>query len=143
MNTSEPSGPRHWLEDHTAEVRLAVLAPTLESLFVEAGRAIAELAVGEAPLPPPEGDPVSISIDSVDLDALLVDWLNELVYHTEVDQKAYVELVIDAISPTRLDARVRGAAFPDLRPLVKAATLHDVHVTEDSNGFSVRVVLDI
>ncbi|MRG95570.1 archease [Polyangium spumosum] len=142
--TPGPNGPRHSFEDHTAEVRLVLCAPTLPELFAEAGRALAELAVGEGtPLPEPTGEPVSISLTSVDRDALLVDWLNELVYHTEVDARAYVTFRFDELDQDHLVAQVRGAEVPGLRPLVKAATLHDVHITEDSNGYSVRVVLDI
>jgi len=141
--TSGPYGPRHSFEDHTAEVRLVLFAPTLPELFAEAGRALAELAVGEAPLPEPSGEPVSISLTSVDREALLVDWLNELVFRTEIDAKVYVDFHFDELGADHLVVQIRGAEVPALRPLVKAATLHDVHITEDPHGYSVRVVLDI
>ncbi|MDC3989409.1 archease [Polyangium jinanense] len=141
--TSGPEGPRHTFEDHTAELRLGLFAPTFPELFAEAGRALAELAVGEGPLPEAAGEGVSISLHSVDREALLVDWMNELVFHTEVDGRVYVDFHFDELAPDHLVARVRGAEVQGLRPLVKAATLHDVHITEDSHGYSVHVVLDI
>ncbi|HVK65583.1 MAG TPA: archease [Polyangium sp.] len=142
--TSGPHGPRHTFEDHTAELRLGLFAPTLPELFAEAGRALAELAVGEgAPLPEASGEHVPVSLHSVDREALLVDWLNELVFRTEVDARVYVDFHFDELTADHLVARVRGAVVPDLRPLVKAATLHDVHITEDSHGYSVHVVLDV
>jgi len=140
-------GPRHSFEDHTAEVRLAVSAPTLPELFAEAGRALAELALGDAPLPAPEDQPEDVSLSSVDLDALIVDWLNELVFRSEVSRRVYVEFCFDELDATgpggKIRGKIRGAHVPEARPLVKAATLHDVHVTEGPDGYSARVVLDI
>jgi hypothetical protein len=37
----------HRFEEHTGEVRLELGAPSLEELFVEAGRALAELMIGD------------------------------------------------------------------------------------------------
>jgi len=34
---------QHWFEEHTGEVQLHLVAPTLPQLFVEAGLALAEL----------------------------------------------------------------------------------------------------
>jgi SHS2 domain-containing protein len=144
VTTPGPNGPRHTFEDNTAELRLGLFAPTLEELFAEAGRTLAELALGEGlPLPAPSGEPLTVSLTSVDTEALLIDWMNELVFRTEVDGRAYVFFHFERLEPDRLVAQIRGADAPGLRPLVKAATLHDVHITEDSHGYSVHVVVDI
>jgi SHS2 domain-containing protein len=135
--------PSHSFEDNTAEVALRLSAPTLESLFAEAGRALAELTFGEGPLPPPTGAPVRVTLDSVDRDALLVDWLNELVYRTETMGQLFVAFELERLEGASLVASIRGAEVESLRPLVKAATLHGVHITEQSHGYEATVVLDI
>ncbi|UQA57697.1 archease [Polyangium aurulentum] len=138
------TGPSHTFEEHTGELRLRLDAPTVEGLFVEAARALAELAVGtDERLPEPEGEPEPVRLESVDREALLVDWLNELIFRTEIDGKAYVDCRLARIDESTLEATIRGASHPALRPLVKAATLHGVHITEKPHGYSVTVILDI
>jgi SHS2 domain-containing protein len=137
-------GPSHTFEEHTGELRLRLDSPTIEGLFTEAARALAELAVGgDLALPEAEGEPEPVRLESVDREALLVDWLNELVFRTEIDRKAYVDCRLARIDDQSLEATIRGASHPDLRPLVKAATLHGVQITENPHGYSVTVILDI
>jgi SHS2 domain-containing protein len=137
-------GPSHTFEEHTGELRLRLDAPTIEGVFVEAARALAELAVGsDERLPEAEGEPEPVRLESVDREALLVDWLNELIFRTEIDGKAYVDCRLGQIDERSLEATIRGASHPELRPLVKAATLHGVQFTENPHGYSVTVILDI
>lgn len=137
-------GPSHTFEEHTGELRLRLDSPTLEGLFTEAARALAELAVGgEGALPEASGEPEPVRLESVDREALLVDWLNELVFRTEIDGKAYVDCRLERLGDSSLEATIRGASHPELRPLVKAATLHGVQITENPHGYSVTVILDI
>jgi len=133
---------RHWFEAHTGEVELHVFAPTLPQLFVEAGLGLAELMAGErrrAPDGPAEG----VEIQAPDRDALLVDWLNELVFLSETRHRIYDELRIASLSDRELRAEIRGAPPDHLRTAVKAATLHRLHIEGEAGGYSAAVVLDV
>src|SRR5262245_28406462 len=83
MNEPTTLSASHVVEDHTSEVRMRVRAPSLEELFAQAGRGLAELIFGSSMLPEARSDFGLIQIRSVDKNALLVDWLNELVYRFE------------------------------------------------------------
>jgi SHS2 domain-containing protein len=122
---------------------MRLVAPTLEGLFTEAERALAEITLGESKLPPPAGDPEIVSLHSTDRDALLVDWIDELIFRTERTGKVYVEARFERLSDASLAAHIRGAAPRELRTVVKAATYHGLEIKEDKNGFSCTVVLDI
>lgn len=146
MRASLPTAtgaPSHCFEDHTSELRLRVGAPSVPELFAEAGRALALLACGEAPLPGPEGEAEPVSLRSRDRGALLVDWLNELIFRAESEGKVFSEFRFDRLTDRELEASIRGAPAPGARTLVKAATLHDVEVTETTHGVSASVVLDV
>jgi SHS2 domain-containing protein len=136
------SPPRHWFEAHTGEVELHLFAPTLLQLFVEAGLGLAELMAGERRRAP-TGSAEGVEIQAPDRDALLVDWLNELIFRSETRRKIYDELRITGISDRGLRAEIRGAPPEHLRTAVKAATLHRVHIEEQADGFSAAVVLDV
>lgn len=133
---------RHRFDDHTGEVRLSVEAPTLAALFEEAGLALAELMLDESGEPSPEAQ--KVSLDAVDRSALLVQWLNELIFLSETHKRVYTEIRVEVVSDTHLDATVRGV-FPEvLRTAVKAATFHEVRVEQEPDGrFWARVVLDV
>lgn len=143
MSARPIAAASHAFEEHTGELRLRVDAPTLAELFAEAGRALALLACGDRPLPPPEGEAEEVRLRSHDKAALFVDWLNELIFHTEAHDKVFSEFRFARLTDRDLDARIRGARVPEMRPLVKAATLHDLELTETPHGASATVVLDV
>jgi SHS2 domain-containing protein len=129
-------------EDHTGEVRLHLAAPTLAELFRDAGRAVCALLAGE--LSPGEAlPPVDISLESSDVERLLVDWIDELVFHSESGH-----LVLDRFDPieateTRLHARAHGHRLAAVRTAIKAATLHELEVRPTGEGWTASVVLDV
>lgn len=137
------SAASHSLEEHTGELRLRVDAPTLAELFAEAGRALALLACGDRPPPSPEGEAEEVSLRSHDRAALLVDWLNELIFRAEVEGKVFSDFRFAHLTDRDLNAWIRGAPAPAMRTLVKAATLHDLKLTETPHGASATVVLDV
>jgi SHS2 domain-containing protein len=133
---------RHSFEDHTGEVRLRLEAPTLAALFEEAAMGLAELML-EVASDTREEREQSVTVEARDREALLVAWLNELVFLSETRGRVYTEVRVHSVSDTRLEASVRGV-FPEaLRTAVKAATLHGLKVDESADGFTATVVLDV
>jgi SHS2 domain-containing protein len=138
---------RHSFEDHTSEVRLCVSAETLAAVFEESGRALAELML-EGPAPASPGPAEAVHLVAPDRAALLVHWLNELIFLSETRKQVYVDFDVESVSDTALHATVRGI-FPEvLRTAVKAATLHDVIFRESvsadgSRSYAAKVVLDV
>jgi SHS2 domain-containing protein len=123
--------------DHTAEVELHVEAPTPEVVFTEATQALAELLDGGG------GEPESheVSLEARDLPALLVAWLEELLFLADtggfVADDAEVELREKA-----LHAVARGRKT-EPRPLVKAVTYHGLEFEPAGDGWRAKVVLDV
>jgi SHS2 domain-containing protein len=131
----------HILEEHTGELKLRIEAPTLPELFAEAGRALAE-AMGA----PTSGEPLVekvIEVDASDREALLVDWLNELVFLSEVEKVVFQQFRIELQSERRLVASSSGVKVERLRNPVKAATYHALSISERPDGFVATVVLDV
>jgi len=137
----QPPSARHWFEEHTGEVELHLAAPTLKQLFVEAGLGLADLLSDQRR--PPDGAPESVEVEAADRDALLVDWMNELIFRTEMRQKVYDEIRINSLSDRRLHADIRGASPDGWRTAVKAATFHRLEIAREGAGYTGRVVLDV
>jgi len=140
---------RHEFEEETSELRVRVEAPTRAELFEQAGRALAEAVVGGrgaeelAALPAPEGPGEAVTLEGRDHEALLVAWINELIFLTETQGRVYTDLRVEELGPARLTAVIRGSAVPEGRTFVKAATFHGLRIVDGPEGASVTVVLDV
>ncbi|AKU93063.1 archease [Vulgatibacter incomptus] len=133
---------RHWLEEHTSEVCIAAEAPTLDGLFVEAAAALAEVMGGEE-LAAEGSEEHEVQVDASDREALLVSWLDELIFQVDHNGKLYPAPRILELTDRELKATLRGVDPLEWRTPVKAATFHDLHIEETDGGFRARVVLDV
>ena len=130
-----------WQEiDHTADLALHIWADDLRDLFVTAARGMFALIV---PLDAVQPEQVTtIELEALDVETLLVDWLNELLYLVEVQDIAFALVEIERVSATRLRATVCGCAVPEYLNYVKAATFHNLAVVETSEGYETEIVFD-
>lgn len=140
----------HRFVEHTSEVELHLSAPSFGELLAEAGRALSELMlrgheggfVGEAE--------EELEVHGRDEVALLVGFLNELVYHAEVSRlvarRCEALQVEHREAPEEgmvLRARFRFGELSYAPSKVKAATFHGVRVVEADGGVSANVILDV
>lgn len=133
----------HTFEEHTGEVRLEATAPSCEELFADAGRALAELMLGELPEGLALGPERRVEVHARDRAALLVEWLNELIFLSETSKQVFTQLVVEHVDDQHARAVIRGV-FPDaLKTAVKAATLHGVSVESSGGSWRASVVLDV
>ena len=141
---SEPGNAPAWheLREHTGEIVLRVRAPSLGGLFVEAARGLAELSLGRKQAEP-SGSPRTLSLEARDAAALLVDWLNELIYLAETERWVALEFAGVEATPTTLRLQARGAVLDRAPSLVKAATLHGLHLVQEDGLVQADVVLDV
>lgn len=130
--------------EHTADVGLRVRGKDLADLFVNAARGMWTLIVPDID----EVEPVvtrRIELEAVDLEVLLVDWLSELLFLHETEYEAYSRFAVHEISPTHLQAEVRGGPVNGhpLRKHIKAVTFNDLSIEETAEGWSAMVVFDV
>lgn len=133
---------RHRFLDHIGEVRLSVRAGSFAELVAEAGRALAGLQLGDAPRAA-AGPWREVALEAPDREALLVEWLNELIYRAEVEREVATEFEVTDAGDRTLRARFRAVPVPEPPALVKAATLHGARVTATAKGVEADVVLDV
>ncbi len=127
--------------EHTADWAIQARGATLPDLFVNAAIGMYSLMVDRAVVPLSIERVIEVS--GVDTEALLVNWLNELVYHTEMDGEAFGEFHVESFEPTHLQARVRGGRGVELKKQVKAVTFHDLSIKAVNPGYEVTIVFDV
>lgn len=128
-----------WIE-HTAELELAIEAPTREGVFEDALAAFAELTRSE----PHTGEVAKqvVVVEAADPETLLAEWLSELVYLVETADFVPERIEELALRPTSLRAVVRGRRAHPV-PFVKAVTYHGLELRREADGWHARIVLDV
>ena len=132
----------HSLEEHRGELEIRIDAPSVRELFAEAGRALAE-AMHATPLEMPTGLSEEVVLSARDREALLVDWLNELVFRSEVSKALFTKFDVTHLTEHQLVATLRGTRVRELRNPVKAATYHGLSIAERAGGVTAKVILDV
>ncbi len=132
----------HTFEDHTGEVLVRLAAPALPALFDQAALALAELLGGDLPRGA-RGESERVELHASDLEALLVEWLDELIYRGERARRIYRDVHVNRIERESLVATVRGDEAVALRTAVKAATWHRLRIASTPEGVEATVVLDV
>jgi SHS2 domain-containing protein len=130
------------LVEHPGEVRLRLRAGTLGELAMVAGRALAELELGQSP-GPARGPWREVVVSGRDREAALVHWLNELIYLAETERWVGVEFTVSRATETELGMRVRGVVVDEAPARVKAATFHGLRIAAVPDGVEADVVLDV
>ena len=131
--------------DHTADVGIVGRGTTLGEAFANAAKAMFSLMVDLDRIEPREERRIEVEAD--DREGLLVAWLAELLYVSEVDYLVFNRFDVDEISDTRVVAHAHGEPL-DLdrhnpKLMIKAVTRHMLQVAAEEGGYQVRVILDI
>jgi SHS2 domain-containing protein len=134
--------PWHERRDRTSEIELHVRAGSLGDLLAEAGRALGEVQLTGADCV--AGGPARpLHVFSGDREALLVDWLNELIFLADIDRWVAMDFSIDLVSDTEVRARASGITLEWALTRVKAATFHGLRVESVAGGLEATIILDV
>ena len=134
---------RHTFE-HTADIGLAVEAPSLEVAFGEAALALVEVITGSA-LPPVEQQR-TLDVTAESREQLLVQFLSRLLVEFDGDGFLPGRVQVSLTSVGSLTATLEGATWEPTRDgygvEVKAISYHDLQV-EPGPPAQLRVILDL
>lgn len=135
--------PSHELLPHVGELGIRLRGASIAEVLREAAMALSELLL---PGGPPPGGPVvvrEIVLSAPDRAALLVDWLNELLFLAERDRWVPSRIDLLEAGETRLRATASGPVLEQAPALVKAATWHGLRFDPRDGGFEAEVLLDV
>jgi SHS2 domain-containing protein len=130
------------LIEHSGDVKLRALGQTFEDVLVNAARGMMAFMFGDEILNARPEQREFIAIESADREALLVDWLSELLCRAASRYHAYVDFRICTIGERRLAADV-GIAVAEALDDIKAVTHHELAIRRLNGGFEAVVVFDL
>jgi SHS2 domain-containing protein len=129
----------------TADKGIRAWGPDRPSVFRQAALGLWSLMVDPATVECRSGVPMTVEAE--DHEALLVVWLNDLLYLYEAKGFIGGDCAVQSLTETRLVATVRGERVDRTRHVilshVKAVTYHQLHVGPAASGWEARVVVDV
>jgi len=144
---SKPCAYRYHEVEHTADRALWVWGNELSDLFAGAAQGMYSLMGDLEGLVATKW--LTIELAAWDREALLVDWLNELLFRTEIDGLMFVDFRLDSLrgSPeppsASLVAHVGAVHAPVTKAHIKAATFHDLALVQEDVGWSTVITFDV
>jgi len=124
---------------------LRIWGASQEELFENAGAALTAVLTDRRRLR--REKTAEISLEAPDLEALLVAWLNHLLYLYDVDAFLGREFKMLALTPQGLQAQALGETYDPGRHLagtaVKAATYHHLEIANRNGRWQATVILDL
>ncbi len=128
--------------DHTADVGIRAYGATLEELFGNAAAGMFSI-IADPEKVKPVGE-VEVRVEGEDLEELMVNWLQELLYLHETQRLLLCAFDV-ALEGLTLRASARGERIDkhrhELRTVVKAVTYHNIKV--DPEKGVAEVIFDI
>jgi SHS2 domain-containing protein len=135
---------RYEILEHTADVGIEASGATAEEMFEASAEGLAGLMGAWLP---GEGEPRDVIVEASDREALLVAWLDEILYLREVKDLLFGRFEVHSVSDGELEATVTAApaAERDVEGVgIKAATFHRLEVSRQPDGsWRGRVYLDV
>lgn len=132
------------LRDHTADVAVAARGSTLAATFAAVADGLAAAQCGEIPA---AGERFSIAVTAEGREALLFDYLDELIYQRDVrgvlpaDNRVEIH---DAGGEWHLAGTARGVPLADIDAReVKAVTYSEMRIETVEDGWKAYVVFDV
>jgi SHS2 domain-containing protein len=127
--------------EHTADLAIKAYGRDIKELFANAAWGMGQLMANLEEVEPQAQR--QIHLTATDYEALLVDWLNELLYLHEMEGEFYIAYEIESLSPTELRATVQGGKVSKVKAEIKAATFHDLEIRGTGRGFETTIVFDV
>lgn len=127
---------------HTADVRIAVEASTIENLFRDALKGLKELVKKNAADEKYQTRRM-IHVTSPERTSLLIDFLNEVLTQMHLHREIYDDMRFLKFSESEIEAEIIGVGVGFFDQDVKAVTYHEANVSEHQGIWRTNLVLDI
>jgi SHS2 domain-containing protein len=130
--------------EHTADVGIEATGDSCEEAFAAAAEGLAALLGAWFP---GQGEPREVLVEAPDREALLVGWLDEIIYLRDAEDLVFGGFDVRTVEDRELVAAVHAGPAEgrgEEGTGIKAATFHRLRVAQRPDGsWAARVYLDV
>jgi SHS2 domain-containing protein len=131
--------------NHTADIGIVVYGADIKQVFTNAALGLFSLMADLKNIQEDVRREVQLSAE--DVEVLLVEWLNELIYIAEVEHIIFKRFEINDLSKTNLKATCFGEKIKPkqhkLKREIKAATYHMLRLNKEDGSYKVQIIFDV
>jgi SHS2 domain-containing protein len=131
--------------DHTADIGVKAYGESLEALFQNAALGLVSIVYETSYAP--ESRTFDISVDNPDdnLEQILVDWLNEVLFILETEAAVLTRFDIRELDGRHIRAMAAGSpsGLHRYKTEVKSVTYHMLEIGREKDLYFARVLFDI
>lgn len=129
--------------EHTADIRLRVRSPTLDTLFAETALAMMHIVYGELGPGKVEKD---LQLEAESTENLLLDFLSEILFISEVDDLVFSSAEV-RIMGNSLHATLAGEPFDASRHRggteIKGVSYSGLRIVKDNEEYVLDILFDV
>ncbi len=145
VNVAKSNMGRWQFLPHVADIKIRVEGSSVADLLLSAMLALAKiLQPGNCSDQGKLTVKKIIKIKTTDKTSLLIEFLNQVLFYSQVEGAIFCRLAIDKISDNSLTATISGYKVEGFAVDIKAVTYHQAEVIQDKKGrYSSIVIFDI
>lgn len=140
------------LLDHPADMGFSCWGPSLDAMFVEAGKALLSTLTDLDKVA--SSEVLNVELESSDQEGLMYSWLSELLYLFDGEKLIVSQFSVaiksgaaSSSSSWKLKAELQGERYDperhQINTYVKAVTFHQMEIRRHGSRYSAQVFLDI
>lgn len=137
-------GGRFALLDHTADIAVEATAATIDGVFAAVADGLAAAMCDDVPA---DGERFAVAVRAENREALLFDYLDQLIYERDVRAVLPVENEVTVRREAEawvLEGSARGVPLAAVTAReIKAVTYSDMQIEETAEGWRALVVFDV
>jgi len=131
--------------DHTADIGIVAYGTDIKQVFANAALGLFNLMADLDDFK--EDLQRELELSAEDVEVLLVEWLNELIYIFDVEHIIFERFEIEELTDTKIKAKCFGEKIKPgqhkLKREIKAATYHMLRIGKEDGTYKVQVIFDI
>jgi len=134
--------------EHTADIGIEAFGKDKREVFINVAKGMFEIIAGKN-VNSKDDFSCKININAENLENLLIAWLNELLYLSEVMLVIFNKFKIEELSDSHIHGEIEGIKInPEVHKIkkeIKAVTYHNLEFKKDrkSGLWRARVIFDI
>ena len=132
---------KHEILEHAADMKIRAVGKSLEEVFVNSAYGMMEYIYGKQ-AEKGECREETIEAEGIDSESLLVNWLSEILYLSDANNRAYFDFEILDFGEFFIKAKAKSCAA-SAQDDIKAVTYNEIKVEKRDGGWVAEVVFDV
>jgi protein archease len=133
------------LLEHPADIGFRAFGTSVEELFANCAHALISIIFDPSDVAPVQQ--INLHAEGSDRESLLVNWLNEVLYHVDTRRLAFHSFAVSFTDPCLLNCSASGETRDPLkhpvRLSVKAVTYHQLKLSKQAETWFAEVYVDV